>query len=242
METRRHNDVDGYAGPEIPEVAAHLQKHHGYGFMGFPLFRCVYSPYVLTYSAGEWHDWDSSIPPEIRGRMVMGNRGVPSPDNQEDRRILEMRLCPAYPELHATPGWILERWMAPAFWGTQDDWESRKVAGTDYPAFGPFPHNGKYLHIGGPYDEKPTGHFLDRLIEYWEAMRDEVLALACDAYVRKRTFEAEERDKERSEKWNRDASAANMTALLPYFSTSLEAGKARSMAAERAGLTSHYGA
>lgn len=241
MEKRRHNEVDNYAGPEIVETQRYLEQRHGYSFMGFPLFRVVYSPYVLTYSAGEWCDWDASIPPEIRGRLVMGSNGAPAPDNQEDRRILEMRLCPAYPELYATPGWLLERWMAPAFWGNQHEWEARKAPGTNYPAFGPYPHNGKYLHIGGPYDQKPTGQFLDRLVEYWEAMRDEVLALSCEAYKRKRWYEAEERDKQRSQQWNRDASSANLEAMQPYFSTSLEGGRARQMAAERAGIMSHYG-
>jgi hypothetical protein len=152
-----------------------------------------------------------------------------------------MRRVSMYPEFEGCPGWIMERWMAPQYWGNPPAWYAHKVEGTNIPKLGPFPHKGRYMLIGGPYPEAPTGSFLERLIEYWELMRDEVLAYEAAAYVRKRVFEAHEVEKARSERWNHDASKANMEAMSSFFSTSLEAGIARQRAVEHAGITSHYG-
>jgi hypothetical protein len=68
-----------------------------------------------------------------------------------------------------------------------------------------------------------------------------VLAMEAEAYARKRWYEAEEADKAREERWNREASQANMTALQPWFSTYLEGGRARQAACEKAGIHSNYG-
>ena len=178
----------------------------------------------------------------MRGRLVADATGKAlTADTHAERTVTEMRRCSKYPLLHETPGWILERWMAPAYFGSPTEWESRKVAGTSLPSLGPYPSQGEYIQIAGPYAEAPTGPFLDRLVEYWELMREDVLALAADAYVRKRWYEAEERDKETSVRWNREASQANMTALQSFTSTFLEGGRARQLAAEHAGLQSNYG-
>jgi hypothetical protein len=239
---RQHNELDGYSGPDQPETNHYLRSRYGDGFMGFPTYRLVYSSYVTSLSAGEWCDWDTNLPVELRGRLVAGETGKELvPETREERRVTEMRRTEEYAEYHHTPGWICERWMAPAYWGAPSEWEDRVVAGTRLPQLGPYPHQGKYMLIGGPYSEAPTGPFLDRLIQQWELMRDEVLAYSAASYVRKRHYEAEERDRLRTENWNREASLANMTAMQPLFSTFLEAGRARQLAAEHAGIRSNYG-
>lgn len=238
---RRHNEVDGYAGPEADGVNEHLRKVGGDCFMGFPTYRLVYSGKLLDFSGGEWCDWDEGIAAEDRGSLVMGMEGKPVPNTREMRKVQEMRKVHKYPEFFNSPGWVMERWMAPAYWGAPEAWLRHVVPGTDIPMLGPYPHQGRYMLIGGPYSEKPTGQFLERLIEQWEAMRDEVLSYAADTYVRKRVHGAEERHNQREEQWNRDATAANMAVLAPFFSTNLEAGRARQLAVERAGIQSHYG-
>jgi len=82
---------------------------------------------------------------------------------------------------------------------------------------------------------------MDQWVEQWELMRDVTLAYAADAYVRKRWYEAEEEDRVREERWNLEASAANMTAMQSLFGTFLEGGQARQAAVERAGIQSNYG-
>lgn len=243
---RLHSETDNYQGPENEEVNAYLRERHGEGYLGFPLWRLVHSKFVMKWSGGDWHDWDENLPVHERGAIdyeAVGHEvglGRKNPTVAE-RRVVELRRTLMYPELYDIPGWILERWMAPAYFGSPTEWLSRKVEGTDIPRLGPYPHNGLYVHMAGPFPEVPTGPFLDQWVEQWELMRDETLSYAADAYVRKRWYEAEEEDKQRSERWNRDASAANMTAMQTLFGTYLEGGIARQAAVERAGIHSNYG-
>lgn len=238
---RKHNEVDGYSGPEAQMTNDYLRKVGGDCYMGFPIYRVVYTKKLTVLSGGEWCDWDDSIPADERGSLVMGLYGSVVPDTKELRRVTEMRRVEKYPEFFHSPGWVMERWMNPLYFGTPESWHNNKVPGTDIPVLGPYPHQGGYILIGGPYPEAPTGPFLERLVEQWEAMRDEVLAYTTENWVRKRTFDANERHEQREEKWNRDASKANMAVLAPFFSTQLEAGLARQKAVEGAGITSHYG-
>jgi len=238
----RHNELDGYAGPEPDGVNQYLHERHGEGFMGYQTYRVVHSKHLYGFSAGDWHDWDKSLPPALRGELVADETGKSVvPGSRADRRILEMRRIPKYPLLFHIPGWIVERWMAPAYFGSPGHWNSRTAPGSSLPALGPYPREGEYILIGGPYPSAPTGPFFDRLIEQWELMREDVLALAAETYVRKRTYEAEEEERETSERWNREASAANIAAMQPLLSTFLEGGRARQIAVEHAGLTGHYG-
>jgi hypothetical protein len=237
-----HNELDSYSGPEAPGVNEYLRERHGEGFMGFQTYRVVHSRYLFGFSAGDWHDWDKSIPAAMRGELVADDTGrAVTAGSRAERRVLEMRRTPKYPLLFHVPGWILERWMAPAYFGAPGAWNERTAPGSTMPALGPYPRQGEYIHIGGPYSVAPSGPFCDRIVEQWELMRDDVLALAAETYVRKRHYEAEEEDREASERWNREASAANIAAMQPLLSTFLEGGRARQLAIEHAGLTGHYG-
>jgi hypothetical protein len=240
----RHSELDSYGGPEPDGVNEYLQTRHGDGYMGFQSYRLVHSESVYELSAGEWCDWDENLPVEARGKIVAGETGKELvADTRCERRVVEMRRIPKYG--FDRPGWILERWVAPAYFGSPSWWESQLVEGTKIPKLGPYPHRGAYVSIlpegMNPWPEAPTGPFLDRFIELWEVNRDELLAYTAAAYTRKRDYEARDRDKTRSENWNRDVREANMTALQPFFSTYLDGGKARQLAAEHAGLTSNYG-
>ncbi len=239
---RDHKENDDYGGPEPQDANEYLAERHGCGFMGFQLYRIVHSQYVTALSGGEWSDWDKNIPTALRGSLVADSTGKGVEANMRaDRQVIEMRRVPKYPLLFHTPGWIFERWMAPAYFGSPVEWEQRVVRGTSLPSLGPYPSKGEYILIAGPYPEAPTGPFLDRIVEQWDLMREETLAMETAAYVRMRTYEAEEEDARSSEKWNREASAANLAAMSPLFSTFLEGGRARQAAAERAGIFSNYG-
>jgi hypothetical protein len=230
----------------LSETNEYLRARHGDGYMGFQNYRIVFSAHVTELSAGDWADWDDNLQVEYRGRIVAGETGQElTTDTFAERHVIEMRRIPKYCEFLETPGFILEKWMGPAFFGSPAEWNSKVVNGTNLPMLGPYPHRGAYVSClppgVTPYPQAPTGPFLDRIIEQWEILRNEMLAQSVGAYVRKRTYDAENRDKLRSEKWNREAEQANMTALRPFFSTYLEGGKARQLAAEHAGLSSNYG-
>jgi hypothetical protein len=246
-----HNELDGYSGPEAEETNRYLRERHGDGYLGFQRFRLVHSAYLSEFSAGHWDDWDPNLPVELRGQIVAGERVQEGQQRQlttehkSDRRITEMRRIPKYCEFQDCNGWVFEVWMGPAYFGSPSWWAAQVVPGTSLPQLGPYPHRGGYVSAvpAGlrPWPEAPTGPFLDRVVEQWEMMRDETLAYEPGAFVRLRDYEARERDKMTSLKWNRDAEQANMTALRPFFSTTLDGGKARQLAAEHAGLTSNYG-
>lgn len=241
-----HNELDGYSGPDAAETNLYLRNRHGDGYMGFQTYRLIHTAFVTELSAGEWHDWDENLPVELRGRIVAGETGHElASESRAERMVVEMRRIPKYPEFMDCHGWMLERWMAPAYFGSPSWWMDQKVPGTSLPKLGPYPHQGAYASCLGPaftpYKEMPTGPFLDRIVEQWELMRDVTLSETVAAHVRRRNYEAEDRDKRMSEKWNRDVEQANMTALQPFFSTYLEGGKARQQAAEHAGLSSNYG-
>lgn len=237
-----HHCLDSYAGPEPGDVNEYLAQRHGYCFMGFPFYRLVHGAFLWQLSGGTWCDWDENIPTPARGRMVANETGrALVNETQAERTVTELRRRHKYAEHADNPGWMLERWMAPAYFGTPTWWECQVVPGTTIPKLGPYPHQGEYILVLGPYPEMPTGPFCDQLVEQWELMRDEALAMRADTWIKKRHADAEREDEERSAKWNREASAANMTALQPMFSTFLEAGQARQRAADHQGVGSHYG-
>lgn len=241
-----HRELDGYGGPELKEANDYLRQRHGNGYMGFPNYRVIFSSFATELSAGDWADWDESLPAELRGRIVAGETGKElCSEYHAERHVIEMRRIPKYCEFVDTPGFILEKWMGPAYFGSPSEWASHVVEGTKVPMLGPYPHRGAYVSClppgVTPYPEAPTGPYLDRIIEQWEIMRNEMLAFSAGGYIRKRMYDAENRQKLSDEKWNRESQQANMTALRPFFSTYLEGGEARQLAAEHAGISSNYG-
>jgi hypothetical protein len=241
-----HAELDGYSGPENVETNEYLRQRHGECFMGFPLYRLIHSAFIWQFSAGEWCDWDPNLPVRDRGTLVKDEDGSSmSPATIAERQVTEMRRRLKYAQFGKFPGWIPERWMPPAYFGTPTWWNSQLVPGTSLPKLGPYPYRGGYVSIMGdgfpPFSEAPTGPFIDQLIEMWNIVQEQTLSMSRETYVLKRNAEGMAEYEEGEEQWHRESSAANMTAMRPFFSTYLEAGKFRGEAAEHAGLTSHYG-
>ena len=241
-----HAELDSYSGPENAETNEYLRIRHGESYLGYPMFRLVHSAFLWQWSAGEWFDWDPNLPINDRGTLVADETGRSlAPNTRAERVVTEMRRRHKYAEFVPFPGWILERWMPPSYFGTPEWWNGQLVPGTSLPKMGPYPYRGGYVSVMGegfrPYPEAPTGPFLDRLIEMWNIMQAETLSMPLGTYVFKRDREGREEQEAIDERWRRESSAANMTAMQPLFSTYLEAGRARALAAEHAGLTSHYG-
>lgn len=241
-----HADLDGYTGPENAETNEYLRTRHGECHIGYPLYRLIHSAFLWQFSAGEWSDWDPTLPINDRGTLVTDETGEGiTPNTCAERVVTEMRRRHKYAEFASFPGWILERWMPPSYFGTPSSWENEKVPGTSLPKMGPYPYQGGYVSVMGegfrPYPEAPTGPFLDRLIELWNIMQAETLSMTPETYILKRDGEMRQEQEDVEDRWRRESSAANMTAMQPFFSTYLEAGRARALAAEHAGLTSHYG-
>jgi len=61
------------------------------------------------------------------------------------------RDVPKYP----VKGWILERWFPASAYGTQRDWEAVKSSDGFTPMMGPYPHEGDYFMLAGPFERIP---------------------------------------------------------------------------------------
>ena len=126
-------------GREDKRPPSHLQqiltKHGGLNQFGEPNIRLVWSESRLTWTCGEWSDWD-------------GDRLV--------RRVVEARLHPKY--WYLAPAWVFEKWLPPTFYGTRDDWKAayeEQASGQTIEALGPYPSRGDYEyveHIEGAVD------------------------------------------------------------------------------------------
>jgi hypothetical protein len=82
---------------------------------------------------------------------------------------------PRYPH----QGWILERWMPPHMWGTEDQWRQQKSEdGT--PMMGPFPKEGDYFMICGPFPKIPE----------WGDMENAIANYECQQRLRPENFAA----------------------------------------------------
>lgn len=72
-------------------------------------------------------------------------------DVKPDRVVTGFHDVPKYP----VKGWILERWFPASKYGTQADWEAVKSSDGITPMMGPYPHEGDYFMLAGPFEKIP---------------------------------------------------------------------------------------
>lgn len=232
---------DGYAGDEPKSVRDYLIRRGGLTPAGYPKYRMVLSSKVFEKKGGTWCDWDPSIAVADRGTIskLLGPDGLPMVNNRPIRVAKEIREVPRYPEFDCQ-GWIIQRWFPPSAFN-RATWYDQTVEGTSLPLLGPFPEEGRYDIIFGPFEEVPSLTFIENALDVWFHKTDEIAAQEAAAYVRQQT----EAEIEREEKRVAQAVAQNELVLRDKMSfligTSLAAGRLRSRAAERAGITSHMG-
>ncbi|MGP8269111.1 MAG: hypothetical protein ACLQLH_03510 [Terracidiphilus sp.] len=232
---------DGYSGPEPKLVRDYLIRRGGETPAGYPKYRMVLSSQVFEKKAGTWCDWDSSIAPEDRGRIspIVGADGKPFVSNRPTRVVKEMREIPRYTEWECQ-GWIIERWFPPSSYD-RSTWYDRVVEGTSLPLLGPFPEEGRYDLLCGPFEEVPSLSFVEQQLDYWARRSEEMLAEDVATYVRRKTQEAEEREAKRVEEAQTSSELILRDGMSFLNGTSLAAGRLRNQAAERAGIRSHMG-
>lgn len=208
--------------------------------MGFPVYRMVRSEYVLEKVGGRWNQWDADLDVDDRGGIETDHEGKPAESHHRpDRVVVEVRQVQTYSHLDE-PGWILERWYPAAFFGSPAAWAENVVAGTNVPLLGPFPSEGRYLKIVGPFPLEPDLSFIEDYIASWEQRRasfpDDV-----EEHIRNCELAAQEREERRSEGAVQKNFERMRESVAPLSSTSLEAGRWRSRMFERAGQTAHIG-
>ncbi|HEV2709147.1 MAG TPA: hypothetical protein VGU67_02940 [Edaphobacter sp.] len=238
------NHLDHYVGPEAPATLANtLKRRYMETPGGYPMFRLVHSEYVLEKIGGEWTDWDESIAVEDRGRLsaIVDLDGNAMAMNRPMRTVVEVRTVPKYSHLDP-PGWILERWFPAHKFGSPELYAENVVPGTSIPRLGPYPHEGAYVMLTGPFPEIPSISFLEDFIGYHQSITEAIMDQDIEAYIKKRCYDREQAEEKKRTAGVRDSYDKMMDASKSIlFGSSLAAGRLRSEAAEKHGIRSHVG-
>lgn len=76
-------------------------------------------------------------------------------------------VTPKYPH----EGWILEIWFPAHMWGARDWWESRKAEDGLTPLMGPYPEQGDYWMLAGPWERAPEISDVESAIQQYRQAR-----------------------------------------------------------------------
>lgn len=241
------NDIQGEA--RAPKsLADYLLKKGGMNIYGETNFRLVHASTRMTKKGGRWQDWDKSLTANERGGMITLDSGIVIPSHYKPHRIvIEVRNVRKYV---FSVGWLVERWIPAAFYGSPMAWERRCVPMgpepgaplTNVPYGGSFPVHGDYeMCHHSPSDELPTITQLQEVLDRSERARSEALRADVEQIVLERINEAELDYHEQMRKESEEHEAMMRDMLSPMNSISLGAGRHRTMLAERAGIRAHVG-
>jgi hypothetical protein len=140
--------------------------------------------------------------------------------------VVEVRETPVWPH----KGWILERWMPAETWGTKADWNYD---------LGPYPNEGDYFMILGPWPEIPNATFLEQQLQIWNREWD-ARPTDFNKVYSQYVYEKQERERKEQEEAEREFMAFLRSETTPIMkSTSLEAQRLRQRAGRAAGVKSH---
>ena len=144
---------------------------------------------------------------------------------------------PKYP----CEGWVLEKWFAPAIWGTPEEWASHKSEDGST-IMGGYPSEGDYWMLAGPFERIPELADLRQAIDmHLHAMQRQPTNYAA---VLKQTVLDQETEREhRREKLEADLAYMRQNELVPVLkSGSLAAQRFRDSLQRMVGDSSHLGA
>lgn len=212
------------------DVKEFLRVYGGVNPYGKPLFRLIVASDRLVKEAGVYRDWNESL--SVAERTV-----APGVNNRPDRVVTEMREVCKYPHLE---GWILEKWFPASTYGTRDAWEGFLAVDGFTPCLGPYPSEGDYEVLLGPWPRVPAISTLRAVI------RDNISAIEnrvgtpesrAREYINRKEWEAQQKEERRKEEIAYELNDS----LSPMKSSSLGASRWRNEVAKRAGITEHIG-
>lgn len=147
------------------------------------------------------------------------------------------RDVPKYP----CKGWILERWFPASRFGVRADWENAKALDGVTPLMGPYPSEGDYFMLAGPFERMPEMGDLKSAISQhiqMEENRSQNYAALMKAEIDADT----ERDELALKRETEALAQFYQDEVEPIMKgTSLEAGRIRNEIAEKMGDFSHQG-
>lgn len=143
---------------------------------------------------------------------------------------------PRYPH----EGWIMERWMPAHCCGPRQVWEShRSEDGSSL--LGPYPHEGLYLMICGPFEKMPPMGDMSEAIAHYECTyRNRPADL--EGAVKQRIRDEESKRLAKKERLIKKLEEYRKSEILPMLKrVSLSAQAVRNQLQKDCGLTSHFG-
>lgn len=139
-----------------------IKRFGGLNPYGLPNWRVCLAQNVLVTRAGIFHETTEGdgqvLTYDEHGRLVHNREATKSVTTEGTFRV------PRYPK----PGWILERWQPAHLWGTREQWESQLSEGTKTPMMGPYPEEGDYWLIAGPFPHCPPESDLELAMGMYE--------------------------------------------------------------------------
>lgn len=198
-----------------------------------PMWRVCIAEHCIAIRGGIFHEWPGGELEAITlgpgGKMIF-NKVTPT---SVKSGLMEV---PRYP----AEGWILEKWFPAHMWGPRAWWESiRAEDGT--PMMGPYPEQGEYFLIAGPWPTCPQISDIEAAIQVYEHNRAKV-PVDLDMAVSQAMRDEEDLQKQRFEALVKELELYRTSEILPVMkSTSLAAQAVRNDIQKRLGLKSHLG-
>ena len=218
---------------ETPKgITEELTSFGGKNPYGLPLWRLVAAERHTVIRGGTWTDVAADDNPFIWGPN--GDRIALPPTVQRARSgIMEVPLYP-------TKGLILEHWFPASKFGTREAWEAGTDKDTGLHIMGPYPSEGGYWMMRGPWDRVPPIAYMKDLIGRYEHFMDEMYDV--DPMVAMQQFLDEQKKVEEAEfdHFTEERAYAMRHIVLPMMrSTSLSAQRERQRIMNACGIRSH---
>lgn len=175
-------------------------------------------------------------------RTVLRGRGLPPADE-----VIRtgMKVTAESTGLHRVPkypvkGWIIERWFAPNKY-SEVQWKAARCADGITPLMGPFPHEGEYFMLAGPFTHIPPLEDIKAAITL-HIREEEQSPKGYNEMLRAEMVADWDRDEAAALKAERDLAYFYESVVKPVLKgSSLEAQRIRTEMAEKMGDWSHQG-
>lgn len=150
-------DLNVATPKDIRETLTDIGGKNPYGHANW---RLILAQNHLVTRSGEWLEFA----PGEESFLFQADMSVQhKPVNPRSSKKGTMEV-PLYP----VRGWILERWMPSEVFGTKEAWDAVKAADGVTPMMGPYPVEGDWWMLQGPWDLIPPMSSLRTFISAWE--------------------------------------------------------------------------
>jgi len=133
----------------------------GKNLAGLPLWRIVLAERRTALRGGTFYEFGEN---QEQFQFDEQNRYRYQPLRPDSAKTC-IQEVPMYP----CEGWILERLMPRWMFGSEEDWNNQKGEDGFTPLMGPYPKNGDYWMLDGPWEKIPPIATVEQFIRDYEA-------------------------------------------------------------------------